>query len=185
MQLFIIEASRGEWSDRGNWTVGAYTDEEEAKRIIEEKSAESREAHQLYLDWMKLYNDCDAENKWEVTEAKYGPCPDEDDITTYYMSKPLTLNTWMPDIWDAKRAAYFAHLAEEGEEVMGRSLDDVLASLPEDRRLRVETRAQELVDEVESLGALRWPLGEAQIDIASALNMKQPSVSKPDLSGKR
>lgn len=61
---------------------------------------------------------------------------------------------------------------------MGRSLDDVLASLLEDRRLRVETRAQELIDEVESLGELRRAAGKAQIDIASALNMKQPSVSK-------
>lgn len=61
---------------------------------------------------------------------------------------------------------------------MGRSLDDVLASLPADRRLHVETRAQELVDEVASLGELRRAAGKAQIDIASALNMKQPSVSK-------
>lgn len=61
---------------------------------------------------------------------------------------------------------------------MGRSLDDVLASLPEDRRLRVETRAQVLMDEVESLGELRRVAGKAQIDIASALNVKQPSISK-------
>ncbi len=61
---------------------------------------------------------------------------------------------------------------------MGRSLDDVLASLPEERRQRVEARAQELMDEVESLGELRRVAGKAQVDIASALNVKQPSVSK-------
>ena len=61
---------------------------------------------------------------------------------------------------------------------MGRSLDDVLASLPEERRQRVRARAQELTDEVESLGELRRVAGKAQIDIASTLNVKQPSVSK-------
>ncbi|RBP08635.1 helix-turn-helix protein [Roseiarcus fermentans] len=61
---------------------------------------------------------------------------------------------------------------------MSRSLDDVLASLPEERRQRVEARAQELMDEVESLGKLRRVAGKAQVDIASALKVKQPSVSK-------
>lgn len=61
---------------------------------------------------------------------------------------------------------------------MGKSLDDVLASLPKERRQRVEARAQELTDEVESLGELRRVAGKAQIDVASALNVKQPSVSK-------
>ena len=61
---------------------------------------------------------------------------------------------------------------------MARSLDDVLASLPEARRTRVEGRARELIDQVESLGELRRVAGRAQIDIAAALNVKQPSVSK-------
>jgi hypothetical protein len=61
---------------------------------------------------------------------------------------------------------------------MGRSLDDVLASLPDDRRARVEARARELIDEVESLRELRRISGKAQNDIASFLGMKQPSVSK-------
>ena len=52
---------------------------------------------------------------------------------------------------------------------MGRNLDDVVAALPEARRARVETRAQELKEQVES---------KAQVEIASALNVKQPSVSK-------
>jgi transcriptional regulator len=42
----------------------------------------------------------------------------------------------------------------------------------------VEARAQELTEEVESLGELRRVAGKAQIDIASALKVKQPTVSK-------
>lgn len=61
---------------------------------------------------------------------------------------------------------------------MGRSLDEVVAALPEARRMRVEERAQVLRDEVESLSELRRVAGKAQIEIAAALNVKQPSVSK-------
>ncbi|MFG1304675.1 XRE family transcriptional regulator [Xanthobacter autotrophicus] len=61
---------------------------------------------------------------------------------------------------------------------MGRTLDDVVAALPEARRARVEARARELKDEVESLSELRRVAGKAQVEIASALNVKQPSVSK-------
>ncbi len=61
---------------------------------------------------------------------------------------------------------------------MGRSLDEVIAALPEARRTHVEARAEELRDEVESLSELRRVAGKAQIEIAAALNVKQPSVSK-------
>ncbi|MDF2810372.1 MAG: family transcriptional regulator [Microvirga sp.] len=61
---------------------------------------------------------------------------------------------------------------------MGRSLDEVVEALPEARRARVEVRAENLRDEVESLSELRRVAGKAQIDIAAALNVKQPSVSK-------
>ncbi len=61
---------------------------------------------------------------------------------------------------------------------MGRSLDEVVAALPEERRARVEARAEELRGEVESLSALRRLAGKAQMEIAEALNVKQPSVSK-------
>lgn len=61
---------------------------------------------------------------------------------------------------------------------MGRSLDEVVAALPEARRARVEARAEDLRDEVESLSELRRVAGKAQIEIAAALNVKQPSVSK-------
>lgn len=61
---------------------------------------------------------------------------------------------------------------------MGRRLDDVIASLPEERRERVEGRFAELQAEVESLGELRRVAGKAQAEIASTLRIKQPSVSK-------
>jgi DNA-binding XRE family transcriptional regulator len=61
---------------------------------------------------------------------------------------------------------------------MGRTLDEVIAELPPERRTRVEARYQELKQEVEGLRELRELAGKAQADVASALNIKQPSVSK-------
>jgi DNA-binding XRE family transcriptional regulator len=61
---------------------------------------------------------------------------------------------------------------------MGRTLNDVVAALPEARRARVEARARELIEEVESLSELRRMAGKAQMDVASALRVKQPSISK-------
>ena len=62
--------------------------------------------------------------------------------------------------------------------MMGRTLDAVLAALPQERRERIDARFQELKDEVEGLGELRRMAGKAQADVASALKIKQPSVSK-------
>ncbi len=61
---------------------------------------------------------------------------------------------------------------------MGRRLDQVVADLPPERRERVEARYQELRQEVEGLRELRQIAGKAQSDIATALDIKQPSVSK-------
>jgi DNA-binding XRE family transcriptional regulator len=61
---------------------------------------------------------------------------------------------------------------------MGRTLADVMDALPKERRDRVEARYHELKDEVESLRQLRKVAGKAQADIAAALHIKQPSVSK-------
>jgi transcriptional regulator with XRE-family HTH domain len=61
---------------------------------------------------------------------------------------------------------------------MGRTLDQVVASLPTERQERIETRFSDLRDEVESLRALRLAAGKAQADVATALKIKQPSVSK-------
>ncbi len=61
---------------------------------------------------------------------------------------------------------------------MGRSLDEIIAGLPLERQERVEARYRELKQEVEGLRELREIAGKAQADIAAALNIKQPSVSK-------
>jgi transcriptional regulator with XRE-family HTH domain len=61
---------------------------------------------------------------------------------------------------------------------MGRTLDQVIAALPPERRARVAARHHELRQEVESLRELRQIAGKAQADIAAALDIKQPSVSK-------
>lgn len=61
---------------------------------------------------------------------------------------------------------------------MGRSLDELTASLPPEDRERIDARYAELVQEVEGLRALRQIAGKAQADVAAALKIKQPSVSK-------
>ena len=61
---------------------------------------------------------------------------------------------------------------------MGRNLNQILGELPPRRRERVEARYRELKQEVESLRELRRIAGKAQLDIATALNIKQPSISK-------
>ena len=61
---------------------------------------------------------------------------------------------------------------------MGRSLNDVIASLPRDQQEQIEARYDELRQEVEGLRELRPIAGKAQEDVAAALNIKQPSVSK-------
>lgn len=61
---------------------------------------------------------------------------------------------------------------------MGRKLEDVIAALPPERQQEIETRYLELKSEVESLRELRQAAGKAQAEIAAALNIRQPSVSK-------
>ena len=61
---------------------------------------------------------------------------------------------------------------------MGRTLDSVMRSLPKQRRDRINVRYRVLKNEVESLQALRKIAGKAQTDIASTLQISQPSVSK-------
>lgn len=61
---------------------------------------------------------------------------------------------------------------------MGRSRSEIMAAMPEDRRRRIEARAQELVAEVEGLKALRQLAERSQEQIAETLGVKQPSVHK-------
>lgn len=61
---------------------------------------------------------------------------------------------------------------------MGRSLNEIIAALPAEEQEAINTRYQDLKQEVEGLRELRQIAGKAQADIASALNIKQPSVSQ-------
>ena len=62
---------------------------------------------------------------------------------------------------------------------MGRSLNQIIAELPPERQQRIESRYRELKQEVEGLRALRQIAGKAQLDIATALKIKQPSTGAP------
>lgn len=61
---------------------------------------------------------------------------------------------------------------------MPRTLDDMLASLPPDQLAEIEARYQEMLREIEGLRELRRIAGKAQADIARALELEQPSISK-------
>ena len=61
---------------------------------------------------------------------------------------------------------------------MDRSLTRIISALPARRQRRIEKRSQELKQEVGSLRELREIAGKTQIDVAAALKIKQPSVSK-------
>lgn len=61
---------------------------------------------------------------------------------------------------------------------MGRSLDEVMAALPPERRAAIEARAAELIEEVEGLKAFRKLAERSQEQLAETLGIKQPSVAK-------
>ncbi|WP_440640788.1 XRE family transcriptional regulator [Bradyrhizobium sp. PUT101] len=61
---------------------------------------------------------------------------------------------------------------------MGRKLDEIIARLPRDGQDQIEARFVDPEEGVEGLRKLRQLAGKAQDDIATALNIKQPSVSK-------
>ncbi len=61
---------------------------------------------------------------------------------------------------------------------MGRNLNQIIADLPQERQAKIDARYRELRNEVEGLRELRKVAGKAQTEIARALNIKQPSVSK-------
>lgn len=61
---------------------------------------------------------------------------------------------------------------------MGRSLNDIIAALSPEEQEAIDARYQDMKQEVEGLRELRQIAGKAQAEIASALNIKQPSVSQ-------
>jgi hypothetical protein len=61
---------------------------------------------------------------------------------------------------------------------MGRTHSEIMAAMPEERRRRIEARTAELVGEVEGLKALRQLAERSQVEMATRLKIKQPSVHK-------
>jgi hypothetical protein len=61
---------------------------------------------------------------------------------------------------------------------VGANVNQVIANLPLDRQVRIDARYREMKDEVKGLREFQQARGKAQADIASAVNIKQPSVSK-------
>lgn len=61
---------------------------------------------------------------------------------------------------------------------MSRTLQDTIAALPKARQKKIDARYRALKCEVESLAALRKAARKAQTDIAAAMNVSQPQISK-------
>lgn len=60
---------------------------------------------------------------------------------------------------------------------MGRSPDNIIAAQPPEGEAVIDARYYEL-KQVDGLRGLRQIVGKTQEDVANALNIKQPSVSK-------
>ena len=61
---------------------------------------------------------------------------------------------------------------------MGKSLDDVMAALPVDRRQSIRARGAELVAEEMTLRELRKAMGTTQAQLASKLGKPQATISR-------
>lgn len=61
---------------------------------------------------------------------------------------------------------------------MGKSLDQILASLPAKRRAAVEARAAALIEEERTLRDLRKALGRTQAQLAKKLGVGQDAISR-------
>jgi DNA-binding XRE family transcriptional regulator len=62
--------------------------------------------------------------------------------------------------------------------VLGRTLDEMIASMPADAQARIAERTAQLQIEVEGLKALRKLAQRSQEQIAQSLGVKQPAVVK-------
>ncbi|MBS1001185.1 XRE family transcriptional regulator [Acetobacter persici] len=61
---------------------------------------------------------------------------------------------------------------------MGHSLSDIITALPPEEQTFIDGSCQDMKQTVEALCELRQIAGKAQAEIASTLNIKQPSVSQ-------
>src|SRR5688572_10059570 len=66
---------------------------------------------------------------------------------------------------------------------MSRTLNEVIADLPEGERAKIEARAREVVAEEMSLRDLRKAIGKTQTAVAKRLNVGQDAVSKIETRG--
>jgi len=66
----------------------------------------------------------------------------------------------------------------EGEKVMGKSLDEVMAALPAARRRRIKAHAAELIAEEMTLRELRKAMGKTQAQLARRLGKPQATISR-------
>jgi hypothetical protein len=64
------------------------------------------------------------------------------------------------------------------ESVLGRTLDEMIASMPPESQARIAERSVELHAEVEGLKALRKLAARSQEQIARSLGVKQPAIVK-------
>ena len=64
---------------------------------------------------------------------------------------------------------------------MPRTLNEVVAALPESERAKIEARAQELIAEEMSLRDLRKAIGKTQTVIAKRLNVGQHAISRLEM----
>jgi hypothetical protein len=61
---------------------------------------------------------------------------------------------------------------------MARTLEEIMAALPERRRAKVEARAAELIAEEQTLQDLRRAMKKTQSAVAKKLKIKQENVSR-------
>jgi DNA-binding XRE family transcriptional regulator len=61
---------------------------------------------------------------------------------------------------------------------MGRTLDEVMKSLPAARRRKIEARAKELIAEELTLQDLRKAMGKTQAELAKTLDVGQDAISR-------
>jgi DNA-binding XRE family transcriptional regulator len=64
------------------------------------------------------------------------------------------------------------------EALMARTIDAVIAALPEAEREAIAARAHELIAEEMSLQAIRKAMGKTQVAVAKRLKLRQDAVSK-------
>lgn len=61
---------------------------------------------------------------------------------------------------------------------MGRNLNDIIKALPKDRQEKINSRAEKLIAEYETLQELRRALNVTQVEMADEMGVAQESISR-------